>query len=293
MQSVSFKDLVYAVADLAGVSPDEDGGFGDLLTTDLMPITRSLDSLLREAWRFYPFPDTVDIVEAAYRPLWTATDTYADGDEVYFNTVSGEEGYYTANATTTAAQSPVTNPELWDALEITSLIVDPDEWGIGDALDVFKSDPRVAETERAIRVPFAIRTDGIQVASTAGDTVWVEFKKAVPRLRGNAFDEAATYAVGDAMLYTNEDFYVALGATTAGQSPDTNPELWQKQEVPMVFRNFLVHRAAAIRLKAEGERDQARDAEQDGWEAMYREIDNLEGQSAQIRRWTVTNPRRV
>lgn len=293
MQTVTFRDLVYAVADLVGISPDEDGAaeFGDVLSTDLMPITRALDALLREGWRHYPFPDLLEIVECAYRELWTSTATYVSGDEVYFNTVEGSEGYFEANQSVSAAQSPVTHPAKWDALEIERLVIDPAEWTLGNVLNIYASDPRDADTERAASLGFVIRSDGIQVQSGAGETVWVEHLPVPPRLRGAAWDSTAIYSAGDPVLFENENFWVALDTTAAGESPTTNPELWELQEVPMVFRDYLVQRAHATMLRRDGAHDQAMAQDELGWQALWRERDHVEGQQGQVKRYRVGNTR--
>lgn len=296
METVTFYDVVAGAADLAGVSPDPaaagGGGFGDLLTEDVGPLTRVMDRLLREGWEFYPWPDLVDVTRAAYRRLWSAAAAYATGDEVYFDVVAGEEGYFRAVAATAAGESPVTHPAKWTVLVLGRLVIDPGVWGIGTVLDVWAQDLRETDSERAARVPFVLRSDGIQVSgSAAGAVVWVEHKRAAPRLRGAAYDATAAYAAGEAVLFANEDFWVCVAATTAGESPVTHAAKWAVQAVPVIFRDFLIKRAWAFWLRRSGAPEEALPADADGWMSLYQEIDRIAGQSGQVQRYRVTNTR--
>lgn len=50
--------------------------------------------------------------------FWDATAIYASGAQVYFVTAAGSGNFYTANATTAAAEDPTTTPAKWDVVEL-------------------------------------------------------------------------------------------------------------------------------------------------------------------------------
>lgn len=47
-------------------------------------------------------------------------------------------------------------------------------------------------------------------------------------------------------VYYNGDWYYAYEATTAGQSPETNPELWVYLPIPAEFADVIEPLAAAM-----------------------------------------------
>jgi hypothetical protein len=57
--------------------------------------------------------------------------------------------------------------------------------------------------------------------------------------------------------YYDGDWWVAKAATLPGQSPDTNPELWQRVEIPEYFEQLVVGLAHASLLLADGQTDKA------------------------------------
>lgn len=57
--------------------------------------------------------------------------------------------------------------------------------------------------------------------------------------------------------YFNGDFWEATELTAPGESPATTPAKWRKIEIPRIFERFLVQRAYAALLPAEGQNDKA------------------------------------
>lgn len=55
----------------------------------------------------------------------------------------------------------------------------------------------------------------------------------------------------------NGDWYQARVATTPGESPETHPGLWHKEELPYAFRDILVAKSVAILLAGDGQDDKA------------------------------------
>ncbi|GAB4042221.1 hypothetical protein [Spirosoma litoris] len=52
------------------------------------------------------------------------------------------------------------------------------------------------------------------------------------------YNAGTAYAVGKRIKYTDKNFYIAVAATTAGQSPDTNPEKWADANNSSVSKGF-------------------------------------------------------
>jgi len=104
------------------------------------------------------------------------------------------------------------------------------------------------------RARYSFMPDGIQFYSSSGtqwqlwtpslqgtnsippNPVFVYYRRRVPRYTGADYDAAATYAVDEQVYFTNSDdesnYYKCIVATTAGQSPETNPSSWSVREIP-------------------------------------------------------------
>lgn len=57
--------------------------------------------------------------------------------------------------------------------------------------------------------------------------------------------------------YHNGDFYQALEATAAGESPTTHPDKWAKIRIPAKFRWVLARLTHAHLLELDGQMDKA------------------------------------
>ncbi len=101
---------------------------------------------------------------------------------------------------------------------------------------------------------------------TAGFPVYLNYRKGCPSYSGSTYSAMATYAVDDQILFTNSagvmDFWKCLIATTAGQSPDTNPNSWQVLRLPELLFQYVVFASYAdyLRMDAQMEKAQAADA---------------------------------
>lgn len=61
--------------------------------------------------------------------------------------------------------------------------------------------------------------------------------------------------------YFSGDWYQCIVATSAGESPATNPEKWAKMEIPAIAEDYLVEKAVALLLQADGMQDKRMQAE--------------------------------
>lgn len=57
--------------------------------------------------------------------------------------------------------------------------------------------------------------------------------------------------------YYGGDFWAAVTAVTAGQTPETHPEKWQRLTIPHAFADFIGLDAAARLQPGEGQLDKA------------------------------------
>lgn len=124
---------------------------------------------------------------------------------------------------------------------------------LGSVVAVYESNPHI--TTRAKAAKWMLTNDGVLVRSAVG-SVWVEYRLRCPVLSGDAYDATATYAAGQQVYFADDstagNFYTALSATTAGQSPATHPALWQVVELPRAFHKPMVHAIAADWIRGPG-----------------------------------------
>lgn len=160
-----------------------------------------------------------------------------------------------------------------------------------------------------ITAPYEETPDGIQIIGTNGWSwngwlytapnwysgaypVYLYYRKQVPNYAGATYSGAATYAVDDQILFTNSasvlDFWKCTAATTAGQSPDTNPTKWTELKLPNVFFKYVTFSSYAdyLRMDAQSEKAQGADALADN--EFVDQADKLERQSGWLPPFKVT-----
>lgn len=115
--------------------------------------------------------------------------------------------------------------------------------------------------------PFGYATYGIYYSAFPNGyapsqfPVYLYYRKEMPDYSGNDYDATLAYAVDDQILFTDSksvmNFWKCNTVTTAGQSPDTNPEKWDLLEIPAMFLMFAVYGAFADWLRMDGQLDKA------------------------------------
>ena len=75
--------------------------------------------------------------------------------------------------------------------------------------------------------------------------------------------------------YFNGNFYQAAAATTAGQSPTTNPASWSMIQIPEQWRWVLARMTYANLLETDGQTDKAAAVRLDARTNEYRGLDRL------------------
>jgi len=96
---------------------------------------------------------------------------------------------------------------------------------------------------------------------TAGYPVFLYYRKGAPSYSGTAFSTTVTYSVDTQVLFQDSvygyDFYKAIVATTANQSPENTPTSWEELKLPeMLFEN-TVYSSYADYLRMDAQFDKA------------------------------------
>lgn len=148
--------------------------------------------------------------------------------------------------------------------------------------------------------PYEEVMDGIQILGTNGWSwngwlytypnwyngsypVYLWYRKQIANYAGSVYSGAATYAVGDQILFTNSasvmDFWKCTTATSAGQSPDTTAASWEELKLPTVFLKFVTYASYADYLRMDAQSEKATGADARAEEMFALEADKLERQS--------------
>lgn len=245
MRSIPFSELWRDVARRRGMSPSL------LSADDKDTLAAFATDALRTAWEHGLWPEWCPVELITPTPEWAEDAAYADGVTVWY---SPNGNYYASTGTTTAGQSPETNPELWE------LVAAPVSLDLRQVFNVYLSDPR--DNPRARKTPFVNSPSGIIMPKVDATTlVWVHYRPSSPRLALTAWDVDATYPSGF-VVYRETDLgvgesYAALGAVAAGVDPLSTPASWRKQEIPQTLAEYLKAAIPGAWLRAAGQYEQA------------------------------------
>ena len=116
----------------------------------------------------------------------------------------------------------------------------------------------------------------------AGYPVFLYYRKGCPDFSGTTYSGAATYAVNDQILFTNSasvmNFWKCIIATTAGQSPDTNPNSWQVLELPELLFWYVTYSCFGDYLRMDAQMEKAALADNLAQEYLNSQSDKQERQ---------------
>jgi hypothetical protein len=91
--------------------------------------------------------------------------------------------------------------------------------------------------------------------------IFVYYRKTCPQYTGDVFDAADTYSVNEQVYFTASDgygdFYKCIVATSAGQSPTTTPNSWERITLFDTFLQFCIYQAFGDWLISDGQFDKA------------------------------------
>ena len=230
-------------------------------------IMDAMSRRLEEAWKFAWWPELMLLEERFFRADWNIATPYVAGDIVYSPT---EDAYYECILANTG--QAVTDTTYWTP---------PDDWDryvaweqagqtrIGTALQpAFSANPRTTANYTEHR--FALSENGMQFGGETGTSVWIVFRRQASRLASDEWVDGKDYSAGELVYYTpTGECYECLTATSA-ENPE-NALFWMKQEIPLIFRQFLVSTGYAETLRDEGN-DQRADAEDERAQAVLEMI---------------------
>lgn len=98
-------------------------------------------------------------------------------------------------------------------------------------------------------------------AAPPNNPLYIYYRQTCPNWTGTAYSASSTYTVGQQVYYTTtagpSDYYTCIVATTAGQSPDTNPNSWQVITVWDTFLNYCTYSAYGDWLISDGQNERA------------------------------------
>ena len=130
---------------------------------------------------------------------------------------------------------------------------------------------------------YTITNNQILTSSTSTTpipTYYLWYRKRCPEFTGESYSASASYSENDQVLFTStdgtQDFWEAVAATVAGQSPDTNPDLWEKLDIPYAFLDYCVYSSFADWLMVEGQAGKASAMSQYADTLLTRELERQE-----------------
>lgn len=217
-----------------------------------------LEARLRKAYQRFPWPELCPVEERALRERWQATEDYVPGDVVAHDAGDGT-AYYEAQTYVPAALEPGTDEDYWTETGDYERIVAYDQPGenvFHDVLGVYRRDPRRFPAA-PLPLGFRLLDDGILLPTDAPATVFIQYRKAPPRLTTTAYDAAATYTPDDVFyLPATGECYVPL-ETVSGTSPLDLPGLFELQAIPFAVADAAARMAKADYLADDGQDDKA------------------------------------
>lgn len=200
---------------------------------------------------------------------WSASGVFTAGTVVRYQAQASGQWYvglYVAAIAPSQGSTPPTPvpglaPSSSGWLRIDTLpLVFTIPAGVGDILNVYPQDPREYRVDPLL---YTLNDQGVRVAGNPG-SAWFTYRDLCPYLFGAPWDEAANYVAGSQIYFVTGgvgDFYEVLSDTVAGQSPVTDPLLFERVEIPRRFAVYLGAKVAADWLRWDGQSEKASDPE--------------------------------
>jgi len=126
----------------------------------------------------------------------------------------------------------------------------------GGLFDLWPNNPLT--TIPTVRWTYQPTYQGINlIGCQQASPVYLFYRYQRPVFSGANYNAASTYAVNATIYFAsstgNSNYYTCLIATSAGQSPDTNPLSWSVTLIPYVFFEYCVYNAYGDWLQVEGQ----------------------------------------
>lgn len=159
---------------------------------------------------------------------------------------------------------------------------------IGQVLEVTSLNRR--NRKDAARIEFEPSENGCQICEDWA-SVWLWFRLQFGRLFGADYDSSSTYSIGDQIYYSSSsergNYYNCIASAAAGETPDTDPDKWEKVEIPARFEQFLIDSCHASWLETEGQTAKAVIWEKAALKDLDEQFLIFSGQQKQQRKMTV------
>ena len=161
---------------------------------------------------------------------------------------------------------------------------------IGELFRAFDKDPRVTTMLR--KFPFMVSQVGFQFGACVTPLVWLYYRTRRPVLTGDVWDPTLAYAATSQVYFTavsggSGNFYTAVAATNAGDSPVSAPAKWAVIQIPYIFRGYLIEGGYADWLTSDGQSDKAQALEPMATSYLELEADKVQRQEQQVSRMSV------
>jgi len=163
---------------------------------------------------------------------------------------------------------------------------------IGEFMRATDFDPRI--TTKLVEFPFWLSQDGAQFVRMKHEFtwVWLTFRLRRVTLGGCVFNPETTYLAGFQMYYVSTltgkgNFYAANTTTTAGDTPDSQPDEWTLLPIPYTFRGYLIQAGYADWLRSDGQADKAGSEEGNAMGYLEMEADKFQRQQGQVPRFNM------
>lgn len=163
---------------------------------------------------------------------------------------------------------------------------------IGECRFIWTSDPRFTQNPQRVaggRGPdFWVRKDYLQVLGLA-NVVYPEFRPPCPTFSGATRSDTATYSSGDQKYDSaTGDYWIANASVSAGQSPTTNPEKWDRVVFPYYLAEYVAQSAYVLLTNKEQEQPENFTVQMTaGYPLLLVELEKVERQQGQSRQLNV------
>lgn len=296
MRTSSLQSVLDLVAQKVNGTGADGLGAQEMATT-----VARINEQLRECWERDAWPEWCPVEERFYRPTWRVGPDYPEATEAYYN---GAYWYATAENA-----DPPEDGSLWVPLTDEETVGHPfrryvglDQTTfagaaltpIGTVLGAYQSDPRVRPGAR--RVDYTLTPDGIEIVRFTGTSVWLHFRQRPPVFTSSLFDAEASYVAGQKVYFAGAagaflegDCYECADDTAAGESPESDPELWTKIAFPYVLKHAVADFVFAEALEEDGQTDRASKRREKAEETLATEWGKSETQQGIVRTFRVLN----
>ena len=173
----------------------------------------------------------------------------------------------------------------------------------GEIIAVWSLNP--LNTTRNAQITYLLNDDNAYLTSPKEGTVWVEYRKKVPELFGDAWDQPIEFKVGSQAYFDAGSltgvFKPAKGKPYIGnfynckvnnvnKPCSQHTDEWEIVKIPYIFAAYISRAVYSDYLRSEGQIDSARVAEAEAQAFLGEEIDKIARQQGQIRRINFINP---